>query len=34
LLSIFQCWLHPAVITECIERCRWNGILSSLGGSS
>jgi hypothetical protein len=34
LLSIFQCWLRPAVITECIERCGWNGILSSLRGSS
>src|ERR1700674_195475 len=26
LLSRFECWLHPAVITECIQRRRWNGI--------
>src|SRR4029077_12329399 len=24
-LSRFECWLHPAVITECIQRRGWNG---------
>jgi hypothetical protein len=26
LLSVFQCWLHPAVITECIQGRGWNGV--------
>ena len=26
LLSSFECWLRPAVITECIQRRGWNGV--------
>src|SRR5580704_1742889 len=25
-ISRFECWLHPAVITECIQGRGWNGI--------
>jgi hypothetical protein len=26
LLSSFECWLRPTVITECIQRRGWNGV--------